>query len=56
MLLLIAVGLFITGYTIAARHFKHPMARLFGGLAISAGLCVIAVGILFAGCLLVMHR
>ena len=53
LVILILIGLFFTGLFIAHRLFKHPVAFLFGGLAIGIGLCAVAVGILYAGCLLI---
>jgi len=55
ILLVIPLGLFVIGFCIAARYFKHPVAVLFGGLAFGAGLCALAMGILYAGCMLIMR-
>jgi len=52
---IIAIGFFVVGFLIATRCFKHPLAILFGGLAFGAGLCAVAVGILYAGCMLIMR-
>ena len=49
----IAVFLFIAGYSISARYYRQPLERLLIGLAIGACLCVVALGIFFAGCALV---
>lgn len=52
LVILIVLGLFIAGYAISARYFKEPLKRFFVGLAIGAGLCVVALGLCFAGCVL----
>jgi len=56
ILLIAVVGLFGLGFLIAALCFKHPAAKILGGLAIGAGLCALAVGILYAGCILIMRN
>ena len=53
IVILIAICLFVAGYAISARYYKNPIERLVIGLAIGACLCVVALGIFFAGCALI---
>ena len=54
LVLVFALGLMVIGFVIAACCFKHPAAKIFGGLAIGVGLCAVAMGIVYAGCMLMM--
>ena len=51
--ILISLILFIIGYAISSRYYGNPIERIVIGLAIGACLCVVAVGVSFAGCALI---
>ena len=53
-ILIAALILFAIGFGIAAYCFDHPVAKVLGGLVIGMGLCALAVGILYAGCMLML--
>lgn len=62
MLILFAIaGVVISlavGIAIAIRYFKnrHPAVIIFGGLGIGVGLSAVVLGILYAGCIILMRR
>ena len=53
---LIPVAIYGVAYSVARRRFHRPLPLLFASLAWWLGLCALAVGIFFVGCLVVISR